>query len=357
MTSIRVFGYTVSVANGAIDSVGAIAREAAPSHRYAIVTDDQVEPHYAERVTRSFGTGVLPPLIVPAGERTKTREWWTRLTDRLLDAGFGRDCAIVALGGGVIGDLAGFVAATYMRGIPFVQVPTSLVAMIDASVGGKTGVDTTAGKNLVGAFHQPSAVIVDPEALITLDVAHRRAGMAEAIKHGVIADAGYFQSIQRGLPGMLEDPGSAAMHDLVVRSIEIKADVVQRDERESGPRKMLNFGHTIGHALEQLSDFSLLHGEAVAAGLAIEARIGERLGVTEKGTAEQIVQCLRAAGLPFDRPAAMTPAAIVAATHGDKKARGGRVEYALPARIGEMAGADTNYGIPIDDDLVAEVLA
>ena len=356
MTAIRVFGYTVSVASGAIDRVGSIVRQAARAHRYAIITDDQVARHYADRVTRSFEAEAPLVLTVPSGEREKTRDTWANLTDRLLEAGFGRDSTIVALGGGVIGDLAGFVAATYMRGIPFVQVPTSLVAMIDASVGGKTGVDTTAGKNLVGAFHQPSAVIVDPDTLATLPVAHRRAGLAEAIKHGVIADAEYFGWIEAELPGLVEGMTSDVSGRLIARSIEIKADVVQRDEREAGCRKTLNFGHTIGHAVEKLSGYSLLHGEAVAIGMGLEARLGEIAGLTAPGTAQRIEDCLRSAGLPVGRPAEIPAADIVAATHGDKKARRGQAEYALPARIGEMGGASTSYGIPVDDHLAMQVL-
>ncbi len=357
MTEIPVFGYVVSVAKGAIDRVGTLARQAASAHRYAIITDDTVGAHYADRVARSFGAERAPILAIPPGEHEKTRERWAEVTDRLIASGIGRDGAIVALGGGVIGDLAGFVAATYMRGIPFVQVPTSLVAMIDASVGGKTGVDTAAGKNLVGAFHQPAAVVVDPDTLATLPVPHRRAGLAEAIKHGVIADAAYFERIESQLPGLVDEPSDDAMHELIARSIEIKAAVVQRDERESGVRKILNFGHTIGHAIEQLSGYALLHGEAVAIGMVIEARLGERTGATAPGTAARIERCVLAAGLPAALPAAMPASAIVAATRTDKKVRQGRVEYSLPARIGEMAGSATNHSVALDDSVVAEILA
>lgn len=357
MTSIPVLGYTVVVEDGAIDSVGTVARQAAPAHRYAIITDEHVGAHYAGRVARSFGGNAPVVLTIPAGEAEKTRARWASLTDELLAAGFGRDSAIIALGGGVVGDLAGFVAATFMRGIPFVQVPTSLLAMIDASVGGKTGVDTPAGKNLVGAFHQPSAVIADPGTLATLPAAHLRAGMAEAIKHGVIADAEYFASIEADLPALLDGSATSAMHDLIVRSIAIKAAVVQRDERESGPRKILNFGHTIGHAVEQLSGYSLLHGEAVAIGLVLEARVGERAGITAPGTADRIAGCVGRAGLPVQRPATIAAAEIVVATHGDKKARRGRVEYVLPARIGEMAGAASGHGVPLDDAFVIDAIS
>lgn len=353
MREIEVTGHAVTIGTGVIDSLGRIARAAAPAHRYALISDTHVAPHHAERAARSFGEAQPAVFTIPPGEGEKTRARWADLTDRLLRDGFGRDSAVVALGGGVICDLAGFVAATYMRGVPIVQVPTSLLAMIDASVGGKTGVDTEAGKNLVGAFHRPSAVIVDPSLLRTLPPEHMRAGMAEAIKHGVIADAEYFESIEGALPGLLDDPASDSIADLIARSIEIKGSFVERDEREAGPRKALNFGHTVGHAVEQLSGYSLLHGEAVAIGMAVEARLGEAAGVTEPGTAARLTRCLEAAGLPTRRPGSITIADVVRATHGDKKARKGRAEYALPARIGGMAGESAGYGIPLEDDFVA----
>ena len=353
MRRIEVSGHAVTVGAGAIDSLGSTARAAAPAHRYALITDTNVAPLHGERAARSFGDMRPAVLTIPPGESEKTRARWAELTDRLLHDGFGRDSTIVALGGGVICDLAGFVAATYMRGIPIVQVPTSLLAMIDASVGGKTGVDTGAGKNLVGAFHRPAAVVVDPSLLRTLPVEHLRAGLAEAIKHGVIADAGYFESIEAALPRLLDDPGSDAVAELIARSIEIKGSFVDRDEREAGPRKALNFGHTIGHAVEQLSGYSLLHGEAVAIGMAMEARLGEAAGVTAPGTAARLTRCLEAAGLPTRRPASIAISEIIRVTLGDKKARRGRAEYALPARIGEMAGESTGYAIALEEDFVA----
>src|SRR5918999_959848 len=284
--------YRVSVGAGLLDRVGDVARERAPAHRFAIVTDDQVGPRYARRVVASFGTTDAPRVItVPAGEAQKTRETWARVTDMLLGEGFGRDSAIVALGGGVIGDLAGFVAATFMRGIPYVQVPTTLLAMVDASIGGKTGVDTVAGKNLVGAFHQPAAVLVDPETLATLPAQHLRAGLAEIIKHGVIADESYFGRVVEELPRVLNRGGEAwldTLTALVARSIEIKAQVVTSDERESGLRKTLNFGHTLGHAIELCGNYEILHGEAVAAGMVLESALAERAGVAEGGTLDRV---------------------------------------------------------------------
>ena len=349
--------YRVTIGAGLRHDFGVLVAAAAPAHHYAVLTDDDVAPHYADAVAASLARhGRATVHRMRAGEVHKTRETWARLTDELLDAGCGRDTTVVAMGGGVVGDVAGFVAATFMRGVPVVQCPTSLLAMIDASVGGKTGVDTAAGKNLVGAFHSPAAVLIDVETLRTLPLPHRRAGIAEAIKHGVVADAAYFARIEAMLPALLDgDP--AATLELVARSVEIKSAVVRADPREAGRRKTLNFGHTLGHAIEQASGYALLHGEAVAIGMVLEARLAERIGVAVRGTASQVERAVHAAALPVARPHALTPAALLQATRHDKKARGGAVAYALPARIGEMAGAERDWAIEVGDTLVLEVLA
>jgi 3-dehydroquinate synthase len=350
--------YRVTVASGLLEAAGTRLLSEMPAHRYAIITDTNVGPHYAERLVRQLTGRRADVFVVPAGEAHKTRDTWATLTDQLLSAGLGRDGAIIALGGGVIGDLAGFVAATYLRGIRFAQVPTTLLAMIDASIGGKTGVDTAHGKNFVGAFHQPSAVLVDPGTLATLPAAHLRAGLAEAIKHAVIADADYFDRIDANLDVLLADQGwgSPAMATLIARSIEIKADVVRRDEREEGLRKVLNFGHTLGHAIESLSGYTLLHGEAVAIGMALESELAERMGFARRGTSRRVRELLRGAGLPRSRPPNIEPKHILEATRSDKKARAGAVEYALPERIGAMAGAAVGWSMPVPDDVVADVL-
>ena len=358
-TEIRILPYPIIVEDGALERLADLVTTFAPAHRYAIITDSNVGPIYGRSAVARFPSGAADLITVPAGEIHKTRETWARLTDDLLSRGLGRDTTIVALGGGVVGDLAGFVAATFMRGIPLVQVPTTLLAMIDASVGGKTGVDTPAGKNLVGAFHQPSVVVADPQTLGTLGVNSLRTGFAEAIKHGAIADSGYLEAVTRELPVLLASSNggvSDSYSRLIVRSIEIKAEVVLRDERERGLRKVLNFGHTIGHALEALSGYELAHGEAVAIGMALESALAERAGIAEAGTSERIRDSLRVAGLPVDRPTAISGQRIVEAMQADKKVRGGRVEFALPSRIGAMAGADSGWAVPISDDLVREVL-
>jgi len=330
--------------------------------RLAIISDDTVAPLLAGGLVGACtppGGRSAAVFTFPAGEPNKTRAEWARLTDQLIAAGFGRDSAILALGGGVTGDLAGFVAATFMRGIPVVQVPTTLLAMIDAAIGGKTGVDTPAGKNLVGAFHHPALVIVDPLTLRTLPVAHLRNGLAEAIKHAVIASPGEFLWLATNAPRIAREggPPDDITDRLVRRNIAIKAEIVRRDEREGGIRKTLNFGHTIGHAIESVSGYHVLHGESVAIGMVAEARIAALLGLADDGLSDVIAQALVSAGLPVAIPAGISAGDVLAATRTDKKARAGAVEYALPARIGVMAGADRAYGTAVDDSVVLKSLA
>jgi 3-dehydroquinate synthase len=345
--------YDVLIGPGLLDDLPTLIERSAPAHRYALIADDRVARLYGERVVTAMSGARVDLLTFPAGESQKSRESWSDLSDRMFAAGMGRDAAVIALGGGVTGDLAGFVAATYMRGLPVVQIPTTLLAMIDSSVGGKTGVDTPAGKNLIGAFLQPRLVVADTEVLRTLPGAELRAGMAEAIKHGAIADAEYFEWM-RPMVGE-EAPGADFLAKLVLRSVQIKAEVVGRDEREAGPRKMLNFGHTVGHAVESLSGFRLLHGEAIAIGMVVEGAIGERLGVTAPGTTEALRETIEAAGLPARVPAEFAPERIVEATRSDKKARQGRVEYSLIEQIGSASpGPDGRWGWGVDDEVVLD---
>jgi 3-dehydroquinate synthase len=351
--------YDVVVKPGVLAELPALLAEVAPAHRYAVVADATVAGLYGERVMSGLaGAGLDAELVMfPAGEQHKTRESWAALTDALLERRFGRDGCVVALGGGVTGDLAAFVAATYMRGIPVVQVPTTLLAMVDASIGGKTGVDAPAGKNLVGAFHHPRAVIMDPEVLQTLPDVEFRAGLVEAVKHGAIADAGYFWGIEEAAERIFSrDP--VALTRLVERSVEIKAGVVAEDPYERGARKALNFGHTVGHALETLRGYSLPHGFAVAIGMVAEAEVGEAAGITEPGTAEALRRVLTRLGLPVELPADVPAEAILATARLDKKARQSRIRYTLLARLGAVARMpDGDWSMPVEDDVVVAVLA
>lgn len=346
-------GYDVLVGAGVLRELPTILAQTCSAHRYVLIADDRVAALHAAAVAANLTAAGLrvDRLEFPAGEANKTRESWSRLSDEMFAAGMGRDTAVLALGGGVTGDLAGFVSATYMRGVPLVQLPTTLLAMIDSSVGGKTGVDTPAGKNLIGAFLQPAVVVADTEVLRTLPERELRAGLVEAVKHGAIADAKYFDRIEAELDAVLAlEP--ATVGALIARSVEIKAAVVAADEREGGQRKILNFGHTIGHAVEALSGYRLLHGQAIAIGIVAEARVGEAIGVTETGTAERLRELLERMRMPVAPPRDMSAEAIIAATRSDKKARAGRVEYSLIERIGAAHAAGGRWSVAVEDRIV-----
>ena len=355
----RDASYSIVVGRGILAELPRLLRDACPAARYAVISDSQVARLYGEAlVARCHDAAVQAQLFAfPAGESNKTRETWAALSDRMLAAQLGRDCAIVALGGGVVGDVAGFVAATYLRGVPYVQVPTTLLAMIDSSIGGKTGVDVPHGKNLLGAFHQPRLVAVDLEVLGSLPPVQLAAGMAEAVKHGVIADADYFGFLETAAAALLaRDP--AALERAVTRSIEIKAEVVTADEQEAGRRAILNFGHTVGHAVEAAAKFAVLHGEAVAIGMACEARLAEALAIATPGTAARVRGLLERFGLPLTRPAAAPVDDLMQAMQLDKKARAGAVRFALPRAIGTMHGdAQGGWTVAAPAEMVRDALA
>ncbi len=326
--------YPVYVEPGALARLDQLVGEHLSGRRVAMIADESVHQLY-----QNGRMGVAPwkgeTITFAAGEKSKTRDTWARLSDSLIDRSFGRDSALIALGGGVTGDLAGFVAATYMRGVPYLQVPTTLLAMVDASVGGKTGVDTPQGKNLVGAFHPPAAVVADPKTLATLPDRDYRGGLVEAVKHGLIADRSYFEWMEANAAA-ISSRSLDHLTQLIRRSVEIKADVVSADERESGRRAILNAGHTVAHALEQASDYSLPHGEAVALGLVVECELAERLGLASPGLRSRVAALLRRLGLPERLPPGLEPTALVVRMATDKKNRDGKIHFALPRQLGEM---------------------
>lgn len=345
--------YDVRVERGLLAALPQVLDALLPGRPRVLVTDDRVAPLLAGWLG---ATPVEPVLTVPAGETFKSRESWGRLTDQLLGLGLGRDGALVAIGGGVIGDLAGFVAATYLRGIPVVQVPTTLLAMVDASVGGKVGVDTPHGKNLVGAFHPPAAVLIDPVALGTLPARELAAGFAETVKHGLIADAGYFGWIRTHVGALLaRDLDTLAA--LVTRSVELKAAVVARDPLEDGERAILNAGHTIGHAVEQVLGYELRHGECVAIGLVAECRVAESLAGLDPHITREVAALLAALGLPVRIPAAATTPALLAAMRVDKKNRAGTIRLALPRTLGAMDGGPEGWTRAVDEAHLVEAIA
>lgn len=362
--------YLVHVEPGVLLALPTLLRETLPRRRQVLITDETVNRRYDEwtsgtAAARQLGAGSSDAgirlkcearLSFPAGEISKTRETWLALSDRMLEAGLGRDTAVVALGGGVVGDLAGFVAATYLRGIPYAQVPTTLLAMLDASVGGKVGVDTPRGKNLIGAFHPPAIVVADPLTLLSLPEREYRGGLAEAVKHGLIADRDYFEWMERRAPG-LAARDLAELTRLIRRSVEIKAGVVAEDERETGRRAILNAGHTVAHALEQASGFRLPHGEAVSLGLISECRIAERMGIAEPGLGERVKRLLFALGLPIRAAETPAPNLLLEAMSRDKKNRAGVIRLALPSALGRMDAGEGSWTVPVDPAMIAEGLA
>lgn len=348
-----------------LDEAGRLILEYAPADAYAVISDANVGPLCAPQLLASLksaapGRRILYREIEP-GESGKSRENWTTLTNWLLDERCGRDTTVIALGGGVVGDLAGFVAATLLRGTNLVQVPTTLLAMVDASVGGKVGVDTRHGKNLVGAFHPPALVVVDPVVLQTLPARELRAGYAEVLKHGIIVDKQYFAEARDFAPHLLADAdlvdwAGDRLAGLITRSVEIKAGVVAGDPTERGRRRILNFGHTIGHAIESASRFTLLHGEAVAVGMVLEARLAENIGVAGRGLSDAVADALARAGLPLEIPGPVDRSDIWNDIHQDKKRIGGVLHLALPGSIGVMAGLPPDYAVAVRSEVIAELI-
>ncbi|HEY6893039.1 MAG TPA: 3-dehydroquinate synthase [Rhodanobacteraceae bacterium] len=325
--------YPIRIGSGLLDDASQW-RDALRGRHALVVTDAHVAPLYLERVRAGLGSLAHDALVLPAGEAAKTLASAERIFEALAKLGANRDGAIVALGGGVIGDLAGFAAACWMRGIDFVQMPTTLLAMVDSSVGGKTGVNIAAGKNLVGAFHQPRAVFIDTATLATLPAREYAAGLAEVVKYGAIGDAAFFSWLEANADA-LDARDGAALAEAIAFSCRYKAGVVARDEREAGERALLNFGHTFGHALEAERGYGdLLHGEAVAIGMVLAARLSSALGLAPAADAERLSQLLSRFGLPVAPPRADADA-LLARMRLDKKNVSGRLRLILWHGLGK----------------------
>ena len=327
--------YDIHVGFGVLQRAGELIVGATGENRGFIVTHPIVDRLHGGSLRRSLGTFLCETILVPPGERQKSLRRAAALWDEMLARGADRRSVVLAFGGGVIGDLAGFAAATYMRGVPYVQIPTTLLAQVDASIGGKVAINHTKAKNLIGAFYQPRLVLADVAVLKTLRARDYRAGLAEVVKHAVIADAGLFEWLEENERATTRrEPG--ALSHLVRRCCEIKADVVGRDERESGLRAILNFGHTIGHALEALTAYrSLRHGEAVSVGMVAAARAAQLLGMFSREEGGRIERLLAKLRLPTRIPA--TPVSdILAAIRSDKKAVAGAPRFVLPRGIGRV---------------------
>lgn len=355
MATVRVNlgdrSYDIEIGSGILDSLGPLLKKAVPrATRALVIGDANTGPLYGDSAVSSLReAGIAASMVtVPAGEQSKSLQTAGQLYDDCLNAGLERSSAIVALGGGVVGDLAGFVAATYLRGLPYVQVPTTVQAQVDASVGGKVAVDLPGGKNLVGAFHQPRLVVADVATLSSLPRRQVSSGLAEVVKHGVIQDPPFFDFLEESAKRVLAlDP--SLLGQVIERNCRIKGFVVEADETESGLRAILNYGHTVGHAIEALRWESMLHGECVAIGMVAAARIALAAGVlTDAAFIPRLVALLDRLRLPVRLPVA--PAELLPVMYRDKKVDAGRIRWVLPVRMGEVTVQ------PVDDSLVLEAL-
>ena len=332
--------YPIHIGEGLLSDAGLLAPHL-EQPRVAVVTNTTVAPLYLQQLStalRAQGVAVIS-IVLEDGERYKDWATLNRIYDALLEQRCDRKTTLIALGGGVIGDLAGFAAATYMRGIPFIQVPTTLLAQVDSSIGGKTGINHRLGKNMIGAFYQPRVVLADTAVLKTLPPRELSAGLAEVIKHGLIRDEAVVAWLEQNVDSLLACDAQALAH-AVRRCCEIKAAVVAEDERETGVRALLNFGHTFGHAIESgLGYGNWLHGEAVAAGMAMAGDLSRRMGLIAQSDAQRIVALLERAGLPVAQPG-IAPARLLELMAVDKKTEGGRLRFILLDRIGAASLRD-----------------
>ena len=331
--------YDIEIGTG-LDQAGARLQGLGFGQKMALVTNPAIKKLYGQRVLDSLkAAGYLVMTIeIPDGEQYKNLDWANAIYTALLINSFDRKSALVALGGGVIGDLTGFAAATFMRGVPFAQIPTTLLAMVDSSVGGKTGVNHPMGKNMIGAFYQPKKVLMDLGVLKTLPKEEFLSGLAEVIKYGVIFDAEFFDYLDKNRDKVLALDPEALTH-IIKRSCEIKAEVVSKDEREGGLRAILNFGHTVGHAIETAENYTMRHGEAVAIGMVYASRLSHKTGLCDSSVPERVERLVKAYGLPINLAALSrkpSPTELMDTMQVDKKAEGGKVKFVLPKTIGEV---------------------
>ena len=349
--------YPIIIEEGILTRIPKLLASRHPGAHVIIIADSVTSRLFGKRLSAGLRAHKFRVLLlsVPQGERSKTRAYKASLEEKMLKAGCDRKSVIVAVGGGVVGDLAGFVAATYMRGITYVQVPTTLLAMVDSSIGGKTAINTERGKNLIGAFHQPEAVYIDPGCLSTLSARHIANGLAEAAKVFITRDKKSFLFLEKNLEKALQKKVDVLKH-IINRAVRIKARIVEEDEREKGVRAILNFGHTIGHAIEKLSGYRMLHGEAVVLGMLVESGIARRHGILSEDDYKRITALSLRLGM---RPVTLgrwNARSILMATKGDKKSSGGLTRYVLLKKIGipDVRGGVYTHVVP-DKDVIAEL--
>ncbi len=349
--------YNILIGSNLFETLALELKNSQLAYKYAVVSDSNVSKLYFKKLQEAFNKEGLSCLLItiPAGEKSKNRKNKELIEDTMLENGMARDSAIIALGGGVVGDIAGFIASTYNRGIPYIQYPTSLVACVDSSIGGKTAIDTKHGKNLIGSFYQPGKVYIDINTLTTLKKQEIREGLAEIIKYGIIYDADFFDYISDNISEIF-NYDMDVLNKIIKRSCEIKGFVVEDDEKESNLRKILNFGHTVGHAVEQLSGYSISHGSAISTGMVIEAQIAAKSNILSIESIKMINEIFSSAGLPTELKSNVDRSKIIETMKLDKKARKGNIEFALPKKIGEMYKDNESYGIKIEENLIKEVI-
>ena len=336
--------YQIAIASGSLSQLGNQMGQSNLGKKVLVVSNPEIFNYYGDTCIKSLEAAGFETCthLIPAGEQYKNLKSITQVYDTAFNNHLERSSTLVALGGGVIGDMTGFTAATWLRGVNFVQIPTSLLAIVDASVGGKTGVNHPQGKNLIGAFYQPKLVAIDPSVLKTLPEREFRAGMAEVIKYGVIWDEDLFTKLEQcDRLDSLEQIGDHLLETIITRSCQAKADVVSQDEKEAGLRAILNYGHTIGHAVESLTNYQkFVHGEAVAIGMVAAAKIAIQMGLWTAAEAKRQNELIKKAGLPTDIPTELDIEAILEAMKSDKKVKAGKVRFILPTKIGEVTISD-----------------
>lgn len=357
LSKSETVSYEIRVNSGLLEKIPGLIKNLGLKGQFVIITDSNVKPLYADKLYESMTQAGFQGLLIhfEAGEIHKTRRTKEMLEDEMLSQRIGRDSFILALGGGVTGDIAGYIAATYNRGIPFIQIPTTLLAMVDSSVGGKTGVDTPYGKNLIGAFCQPAAVYADIDTLTTLEKKEILNGISEMIKHACIQDRSLFVELRDKKEKILSLE-SALIQSTVIRNVAIKAAVVEEDEKEGNKRQILNFGHTAGHAIELLTDFTLSHGECVAIGMCVAADISVMLNLLSEKEAKEIKECISGFGLPIKIPENLRADKIIEAMGLDKKSRQGKVKFVLLETIGKVHVDKGNYSVSIEEDILLKAL-
>ncbi len=326
--------------------------------KYAVVTDSNVKELYAENICKKLVKAGLEAhlFVIPAGEKSKTRAMKEFVEDSMLEKGFRRDCAVIAVGGGVVSDLAGFVAGTFGRGVPFVNYATTLLSAADASVGGKTAVDTPLATNLIGMFNQPKKVYIDIETWKTLDRTEISSGLSETIKHACLGDKELFEFLEKNIEKVFENHGETCEY-IARRNCKVKYQVVMQDERESGLREILNLGHTVGRAVETVSDYRLSHGEAVAIGMAAQVRLGYSLGFISKENMNRVIDLYKRAELPVTVPEYVDKQALVKKLYTDKKVRGGKLRFVFQKEIGDVVCFGENlYSHEIEEERIREIL-